>query len=163
MRGSAGGLCGTLRGALRGSAPCCLTCVCFYEVSDGETDVIWPKGPTLEQLQSLNARCVCVGVRACARVWAGGLTAQLFDGGPLLGLLPGLGQVLVGGLHRLQDEPDAVLQRRTETKPLSLRQHAAASPSLRQHAVAMGTQLFSELILSFQAVHNYVVFVLRHE
>lgn len=38
------------------------------------------------------------------------LTAQLLDGRPLLRLLPRLSQVLVGRLHRVQQQPDAVLE-----------------------------------------------------
>lgn len=41
---------------------------------------------------------------------AGTLTAQLLDGGPLLRLLPRLGELLISGPHCLQQQADAVLQ-----------------------------------------------------
>lgn len=51
-----------------------------------------------------------------SRAWPQGrregqpLTAELLDGGPLLGLLPGLRQLLVPGPHGLQQQADTVLQ-----------------------------------------------------
>lgn len=38
------------------------------------------------------------------------LTAELLDGGPLLRLLPRLGELLISGPHSLQQQADAVLQ-----------------------------------------------------
>lgn len=44
----------------------------------------------------------------------GALTAELLNGGPLLRLLPGLGELLVPGPHGLQQQADAVLRSQQE-------------------------------------------------